>query len=165
MRTHGYRQRSPHRRDGLSTVYCPGYAADRTAFYWHGKSCRVEEHRKTLSKNNKRKAWTQSIEYIPGLETPLPMREHVEDCAHTDQRLPVIQRQQRADIGVQYSATMNVRDLPSRLRTSLICIVALPMNTTGSAIAAFLEKLTHCKRNLRSMCLVASRRKPAPPVV
>jgi len=32
---------------------------------------------------------------------------------------------------------MNVRDLPSRLRTSLICIVALPMNTTGSAIAAF----------------------------
>jgi hypothetical protein len=70
MLTHGYRQRSPHRRDGLATVYCPGYVADPTAFYRHGKSCRAEEHRKTLSRNYKRKAWRQSVEYIPGLETP-----------------------------------------------------------------------------------------------
>jgi hypothetical protein len=52
------------------------------------------------------------------------MREPVEDYAQTDQRLPVTQRQKRADIGLQYSATMNVRDLPSRMRTCLICIVA-----------------------------------------
>jgi hypothetical protein len=70
MLTHGYRQRSPHRRDGLATVYCPGYVADRSAFYRHGKSCRAEEHRKTLSRNYERKAWRQSVEYIPGLETP-----------------------------------------------------------------------------------------------
>jgi hypothetical protein len=47
----------------------------------------------------------------------------VEDYAHTDQRLPVTQRQKHADTGDQYSATMNVRDLPSRRRTCLICIV------------------------------------------
>jgi hypothetical protein len=70
MLTHGYRQRSPHHWDGLSTVYCPGYVADQTAFYWHGKSCRVKEHRKTLSRNYKRKAWRHSVEYIPGLEMP-----------------------------------------------------------------------------------------------
>ena len=53
------------------------------------------------------------------------MRELVEDYASTDQRLPVTQRQKHADTGVQYSATMNVRDLPSRIRTCLICKVAL----------------------------------------
>ena len=68
--THGYRQRSPHRWDGLLTVYCPGYVVDRTAFYRHGKSCRAEEHRKTLSRNCKYKAQRQNEKYIPGLEMP-----------------------------------------------------------------------------------------------
>jgi hypothetical protein len=52
------------------------------------------------------------------------MRELVEDCAHTHQRLPVTRRQKHADTGDQYSATMNVRDLPSRIRTCLICTAA-----------------------------------------
>ena len=52
------------------------------------------------------------------------MREPLKDYAQTDQRLPVTQRRKHVDTGVQYSATMNVRDLPSRMRTSLICTVA-----------------------------------------
>lgn len=47
----------------------------------------------------------------------------MEDYANTGQHLPIIQRQKHADTGVQYSATMNVRDMPSRMRTCLICIV------------------------------------------
>jgi len=52
------------------------------------------------------------------------MREPVIDCAHKYQHPPVAQRQIYADIGVQYSATMNVCDLPLRMRTCLIYIVA-----------------------------------------
>ena len=52
------------------------------------------------------------------------MREPVEGYAYMDQCLPVTWRQEHADIGVQYSATMNVRDLPLRMRTCLICKVA-----------------------------------------
>lgn len=92
------------------------------------------------------------------------MREPVIYYAHTDHHLPVTQRQKYADTGVQYSATINVRDLPSRMRTCLICIVA-PHEYDRTRSQLFLEALTHCKRNLRSMCLMASRRNPAPPVV
>ncbi len=71
MLTHDYRQRSPHRSDGLLTVYCPGYVVGRTVFYWHDESCHVVEHQKTLSENYyARRAGSVNIEYIPGLETP-----------------------------------------------------------------------------------------------
>jgi len=92
------------------------------------------------------------------------MREPVIDCAHKYQHPPVAQRQIYADIGVQYSATMNVCDLPLRMRTCLIYIVA-PHKYDRECDDNFLGMITHCKRNLRSMCLIASRRKPAPPVV
>jgi hypothetical protein len=59
---------------------------------------------------------------------------------------------------------MNARDLPSRIRTSLICTV--DHHEYGKEREdVFIAKLTHCKRKLRSICLIASRRKPAPPVV
>ena len=75
------------------------------------------------------------------------MREPVEDYAHTDQGLLVTQKQNHANIGVQYSATMNARDLPSRMRTSFICIVA-PINTTGKCDCSFFGKAHPLQKKL-----------------
>jgi len=45
----------------------------------------------------------------------------VVDCAHKNQHIPITQTQIYADTGDQYSATINAREWPSRIRTCLIC--------------------------------------------
>jgi hypothetical protein len=68
------------------------------------------------------------------------------------------------DFGDQYSATMNACDLPSRLRTCLIFAVG-HRECIRERNYGLIGLLTHCKRNWRSICLMASRRKPVLPVV
>lgn len=104
--------------------------------------------------------------YLPALGTHGPRREPVVNCAQKDWHNSITQTQIHTDIGDQYSATINVRDRPSRLRTWLICKVGhREYSRKFDDDCLFIVKLTHSKRNLRSICLMASRRKPAPPVV
>ena len=87
------------------------------------------------------------------------------NCAQKDWHNHIKQTQIHTDIGDQYSATINVHDRPSRVRTCLICKIDSHEYSRKFDVVLFIVKLTHSRRNLRSICLMASRRKPAPPVV
>jgi hypothetical protein len=83
---------------------------------------------------------------------------------HKGHHLLITRTPIHTDFGDQYSATMNACDLPSRLRTCLIFMMG-HRECIRERDYELIGLLTHCKRNWRSICLMASRRKPVPPVV
>ena len=66
------------------------------------------------------------IYILPALGTHGPRREPVVNCTQKDWHNHITQTQTHTDIGDQYSATINVRDRPSRVRTCLICKIESP---------------------------------------
>jgi hypothetical protein len=110
-----------------------------------------------------RQKWARSLEYIPALETRGPKKGLALICKHKSQHILIAHTLLHTDFGDQYSATINVRDLPSLLRICLICMMSRreQVRKRNSEFIGF----THLQRKWRSICLTASRRKPAPPVV